>query len=174
MAVNLGEVPESDRLQVWCHVPAPLSPHPRRRLTLSRRGRYDERGGQSCWDPGWHRRLRTRRAAADGWVGGSGVSRRRAGVAPGRRKSVGSTSVQITINGQNREVPGPLTVAELLRHLGVKPGYVAVEVNQTLVARSRQAETPIAAGDVLEIVTLVGGGAGATVEGEPLTIGTHV
>jgi thiazole synthase len=43
-----------------------------------------------------------------------------------------------------------------------------------LVTRSRLAETVIAPEDVLEVVTLVGGGAGATLEREPLTIGTHV
>jgi thiazole synthase len=84
------------------------------------------------------------------------------------------STVGITVNGQRHEVPGPLTVAGLLRHLGVKPEYVAVEVNQELVRRTRQAETPIAPGDVLEIVTLVGGGGAPTVDSPPLTIGTHI
>ncbi len=66
--------------------------------------------------------------------------------------------MHVTINGERRELSGPLTVAELLRHLAVKPEYVAVELNKGLVTRSRQAETAIATGDILEIVTLVGGG----------------
>ena len=89
--------------------------------------------------------------------------------------------VHVTINGERRDLPGPLTVAELLRHLSVKPEYVAVELNKDLVTRRRHAETAIASGDVLEIVTLVGGGspeAAATPEeafaAEPLTIGTHL
>jgi thiazole synthase len=82
--------------------------------------------------------------------------------------------VQVTINGERRDVPGPLSIAELLRHLGVKPEHVAVEVNKDLVTRSRLAETAIAPGDVLEIVTLVGGGSAAAIALEPLTIGTHV
>ena len=65
--------------------------------------------------------------------------------------------VHVTINGERRELDGPLTVAELLRHLAVKPEYVAVELNRDLVSRSRHAETGIGSGDVLEIVTLVGG-----------------
>ena len=69
------------------------------------------------------------------------------------------STVQITLNGERRELPGPLSVAELLRHLGLKPEHVAVEVNKDLVTRSRHAETVIAQGDVLEVVTLVGGGA---------------
>ena len=83
--------------------------------------------------------------------------------------------MQVIINGERREVPGPLTVAELLRHLGVKPEHVAVEINKDLVTRSRLGETALATGDVLEIVTLVGGGSGAApgLGHEPLTIGTH-
>ena len=66
--------------------------------------------------------------------------------------------MQVIINGERRDMPEPLTVAELLRHLGVKPEHVAVEINKDLVTRSRQGDTAIASGDVLEIVTLVGGG----------------
>ena len=84
--------------------------------------------------------------------------------------------VQVTINGEPCEVPGPLTIAELLLHLKLKPEHVAVEVNKDLVTRSRQPETKIAPDDVLEIVTLVGGGSGPVSEPaiETLTIGTHV
>ena len=93
--------------------------------------------------------------------------------APARRKLVDAT-LRITLNGESRELPGPLSVADMLRHLGLKPEYVAVEVNKGLVTRSRQSGTMIAPGDVLEVVTLVGGGAPATLESEPLVIGTHV
>jgi thiazole synthase len=81
--------------------------------------------------------------------------------------------VKITLNGERRELPEPLTVAGLLRHLGVKPEQVAVEVNRDLVTRRRHDQTPLAEDDVLEIVTLVGGGAPVAVEPEPLTIGRH-
>jgi thiazole synthase len=81
--------------------------------------------------------------------------------------------VIITLNGERREVPSALTVAGLVRLLGLKPEHVAIERNQCLVTRARHDETAVAEGDVVEIVTLVGGGAPATVEAEPLTIGTH-
>jgi thiazole synthase len=88
--------------------------------------------------------------------------------------------VIITINGERREVPEALTVAGLLRFLEARPGQVAVEVNKELVSRTRHAETPIAAGDVLEVVTLVGGGApepavagAAAGTVPPLRIGSH-
>ncbi len=82
--------------------------------------------------------------------------------------------MEITLNGERREIPGNLNVAGLLTHLGLRPEHVAVEINRDLVTRRRHAETPIAAGDVLEIVTLVGGGAPAPdIEPPALTIGTH-
>lgn len=79
------------------------------------------------------------------------------------------------LNGQRREVSEPMTIAQLLGELGLKPEYVAVEVNRDLVLRSRHPHTRVAPGDVLEIVTLVGGGSGAlsAVEVAPLSIGTH-
>jgi thiazole synthase len=82
--------------------------------------------------------------------------------------------VIVTINGESREVPEKSTVADLLRQLGVRPENVAVELNRSLVTRARHPETAIASGDVLEVVTLVGGGspaqAGAT---GPLVVGSH-
>jgi thiazole synthase len=84
--------------------------------------------------------------------------------------------VIITLNGEKREVPEALTVTGLLRHLGVKPEQVAIEVNRALVPRGRHLETRLAAGDELEVVTLVGGGAPATATEaaiEPLRLGTH-
>jgi thiamine biosynthesis protein ThiS len=50
-------------------------------------------------------------------------------------------NVTIVVNGERREVPESLTVAGLLRDLGVKPEYVAVEVNRDLVPRARHDRT---------------------------------
>ena len=82
--------------------------------------------------------------------------------------------MQITVNGERRELPGPVSVTELLYELGLKPEHVAVEVNKDLVTRSKHSETVVGQGDVLEVVRLVGGGAGAaTIANETLVIGTH-
>jgi thiazole synthase len=54
------------------------------------------------------------------------------------------------------------------------PEYVAVEVNKGLITRARHFGTMIASGDVVEVVTLVGGGSPPPFESEPLRIGTHV
>ena len=69
-----------------------------------------------------------------------------------------SPRMQATVNGERTELPDGLTVAALLEHLGVRAERVAVERNGAVVKRARHAEEKLAAGDVLEIVTFVGGG----------------
>lgn len=66
--------------------------------------------------------------------------------------------MQITVNGEVREVPEGLTVRGLVEHLGLTEGPVAVEQNRVVVPRAEHATTPVAPGDVLEIVHFVGGG----------------
>lgn len=68
------------------------------------------------------------------------------------------TNVKIIVNGDEREVPDGLTVRELLEHLDVPTGRVAVEINLQVVPKARFGEQPIGHGDRLEIVTFVGGG----------------
>ncbi len=64
----------------------------------------------------------------------------------------------LTLNGQPRQVPGPMTLAGLLDYLGLDPRSVVVEWNRAIVRRPNLAETPVAAGDVIELVHFVGGG----------------
>jgi sulfur carrier protein len=66
--------------------------------------------------------------------------------------------MEVTINGQLREIPGQLTVRALVEHLGLVEGPVAVEVNRVIVPRAQHVEHVVAAGDVIEIVHFVGGG----------------
>lgn len=66
--------------------------------------------------------------------------------------------MQITINGENRQVADSISVAALLEELRLVNKPVAVEVNRQLVPRHRHAAHRLDEGDRLEIVTLVGGG----------------
>ncbi len=66
--------------------------------------------------------------------------------------------MRITVNGSAREVPGGLTVRELIAHLGLDDGPVAVEKNLEVVPRAEHAAATLREGDVLEIVNFVGGG----------------
>ena len=67
-------------------------------------------------------------------------------------------ALTLTVNGEPRDVPAGTTVAALLAELNVPARGSAVERNRELVPRRDHAETPLAAGDRVEIVTLVGGG----------------
>ncbi len=66
--------------------------------------------------------------------------------------------MQITVNDAPRQAAEEITVAALLEELGFRGKPVAVEVNLRLVPHARHAEHRLAAGDKVEIVTLVGGG----------------
>ena len=66
--------------------------------------------------------------------------------------------MEIIVNGDPRPTADGLTVAALLEELGLANRLVAVEVNLELVPKPRHAEHRLAAGDRVEIVTLVGGG----------------
>ena len=68
-----------------------------------------------------------------------------------------TASLSLTVNGEPRR-SSAATIAALVRELALKPEKVAVERNGIIVPRSTLGEAPLADGDVLEIVTFVGGG----------------
>lgn len=64
----------------------------------------------------------------------------------------------IRLNGDPHDVPGPLTVSELLARLEIDPRRVAVELNLIVLRRDTFESTTIRDGDEVEIVNFVGGG----------------
>jgi thiamine biosynthesis protein ThiS len=74
------------------------------------------------------------------------------------QRKTGSTTMEVTINGQSSRFDAGATVAALLDALGLDPRKVAVERNREIVPKSRYRETPLGDGDALEIVHFVGGG----------------
>ncbi|HEY0004582.1 MAG TPA: sulfur carrier protein ThiS [Pyrinomonadaceae bacterium] len=66
--------------------------------------------------------------------------------------------MRIEINGEPRDVPEPVTLSELVRHLALAPERLAIERNREVVRRADWPQTQIQAGDRLEIVHFVGGG----------------
>ena len=66
--------------------------------------------------------------------------------------------MEVIINGNAQSVPDDLTVKDLVVHLGLGGGPVAVEVNREIVPRAEHASRKVAAGDAIEIVHFVGGG----------------
>lgn len=65
--------------------------------------------------------------------------------------------MNILINGEKKGLPEGFTVLQLLEELKLEPSMVAVEKNREILPKSRYYE-PLKDGDVLEIVTYVGGG----------------
>ena len=66
--------------------------------------------------------------------------------------------MEVTLNGETREIPDELTVRGLIEHLALTGGPVAVEINRDVVPRAEHATRVVQAGDAVEIVHLVGGG----------------
>ena len=66
--------------------------------------------------------------------------------------------MKIIVNGEARQVPGPATLDDLLRHQGLDPRTVVVEHNRRIVRRPALGQTTLAAGDAVELVHFVGGG----------------
>lgn len=66
--------------------------------------------------------------------------------------------MQISVNGEPREVAEGTTIATLVVDLGLGRFAYAVERNRDVVPREKHESTVLQAGDELEVVTFVGGG----------------
>jgi thiamine biosynthesis protein ThiS len=66
--------------------------------------------------------------------------------------------VNITLNGDPLDVPGPVSVAALLETLAIDARRVAVEHNLVILKRAAFDQTIVCEGDNVEIVNFVGGG----------------
>ena len=65
--------------------------------------------------------------------------------------------MKLTINGQKQDIEAD-RIDRLLEALGMAGQAVAVELNRDVVPKRAHATTSLKDGDVLELVTLVGGG----------------
>lgn len=63
----------------------------------------------------------------------------------------------VKINGENVDAAGK-TIAEYLQGTTYDPKRIAVEKNGEIVPKAQYAETVIADGDSIEVVSFVGGG----------------
>lgn len=67
-------------------------------------------------------------------------------------------TITIQLNGQALEIPQGCSIAQLLELASIRSKLVAVEVNLDIVPRMEHGSHQLQAGDVVEAVTLVGGG----------------
>ena len=66
--------------------------------------------------------------------------------------------MHIKLNGEQRELPGGLTVEQLLGQENYRPERVAVEVNLAIVPKRDYVTHVLQDGDTVEVVSFVGGG----------------
>jgi thiamine biosynthesis protein ThiS len=66
--------------------------------------------------------------------------------------------MEITFNGKQRELPGSISIQELLDQLKLDCQQVVVEHNQKIIPRQRLDGTMLNDGDTLEVIHFVGGG----------------
>ena len=66
--------------------------------------------------------------------------------------------MRLLLNGEERDVAGVVTIADLVSALGLDARKVAVERNLEIAPRSTYGDTALADGDRIEIVTFIGGG----------------
>lgn len=66
--------------------------------------------------------------------------------------------ITLQVNGKPIELDRPIPLTAYLEMLGVSPRAVAVEHNSMIIEREAYATTILQAGDVVEIVRMVGGG----------------
>jgi thiamine biosynthesis protein ThiS len=66
--------------------------------------------------------------------------------------------ITLTINGKERQIEEPATVADYIASLGLDTQHVAVARNGEVLERSKFASVTLAEGDTLEIVRPIGGG----------------
>lgn len=66
--------------------------------------------------------------------------------------------MEITVNGENREVPESTTAQGLIELLDLRGRRLAIEVNGEIVPRGQHRKHRLEPGDRVEIVHAVGGG----------------
>jgi sulfur carrier protein len=66
--------------------------------------------------------------------------------------------MNVTLNGEARELPAPLTLQQWLAEINPGGGRVAVVVNDRVIPATERASLMLKDGDVVEVLTFAGGG----------------
>lgn len=69
-----------------------------------------------------------------------------------------TSSITVTLNGEERDLPSGLTIRGLLERLDLHERLVVVEWNREIVRREDYDSVTLSAGDAIELVHFVGGG----------------
>lgn len=66
--------------------------------------------------------------------------------------------MRIIVNGNEKQITDPTSIAALLEMVGVHPEQVVAEHNGTILSPQQYRETFIHDGDTIELIQFVGGG----------------
>jgi thiamine biosynthesis protein ThiS len=66
--------------------------------------------------------------------------------------------MQITVNGEPKDVANDINLFDLILELGIKPEMIAVQHNEDIVDRKRFRQITLREDDVVELIRIVGGG----------------
>lgn len=64
----------------------------------------------------------------------------------------------IKVNGEEKPLEGEMLLSDFLGKEGYQKERIAVELNEKIIPKGRYEETMLYDGDVLEVVSFVGGG----------------
>ena len=67
--------------------------------------------------------------------------------------------MELIVNGRALEIADGASLTTLLSELNINPLRVAVQLNLDIIKRERYEKTVLKAGDTLEIITFMAGGA---------------
>ncbi|MCH2462127.1 MAG: sulfur carrier protein ThiS [Gemmatimonadetes bacterium] len=67
-------------------------------------------------------------------------------------------SIQVEVNGKEREVQSGLSVHELVESFDLNPLLIVVELNREILSRDQFKDVHVSEGDAVELVHFVGGG----------------
>ncbi len=67
-------------------------------------------------------------------------------------------SIQVQVNGKEREIQSGLSVHELVESFDLNPMLIVVELNREILSRDQFKDVQVSEGDALELVHSVGGG----------------
>ncbi len=66
--------------------------------------------------------------------------------------------MKITLNGQEKSLKTPMTIAAVLREMGLAERRIAVEINREIIPRSQHSKILLQENDRVEVVFAIGGG----------------
>ncbi len=67
-------------------------------------------------------------------------------------------SIQVQVNGKEREVQSGLSVHEFVESFDLNPLLIVVELNREILRRDQFKDVQVSEGDAVELVHFVGGG----------------